>query len=331
MRQSRLRLASFATLLFTVCSHCGSAPAQEKVELRLRLQKGQTFEQIAAIQQKTSQTVFQKHRIDMTVLTRLGIHTEVTDVQPDGAFRLKSTYKTVSATTAFKIPGMPDNAGQPGSHTPRAGDDALQKLFDSLTGQSITYTITPQGKLTRIEGVEALVERMIASTPLPAAQRKEFTGQLQKFIKEQSMQSSGFAAFPATPVGVGDSWEVDTPSQLLGTLSCQLLARQNGLATIVARSTMKEYPLAIPAVMPENMKVSFELSGTEQTQTKMDEANGWPLEYEAHQRLLGKITMTVQQPAAQNNRAQKPAPPVTWSWPVYMKTTVRSWTVMPPR
>ena len=66
------------------------ASAQEKIELRLRLEKGQTFDQVIASAQKISETD-SKARSDYFYKSRLGIHNEVLSVNEDGSVIVKST------------------------------------------------------------------------------------------------------------------------------------------------------------------------------------------------------------------------------------------------
>src|SRR5690606_36841043 len=85
---SRVCAVSAVALLCAVSSN-----AQEKVELRLRLAEGQTFDHIVAIQQKSSQTI-SSVRMDQTETTRFRLRNEVTQAQID-IFTIKSTYQSV--------------------------------------------------------------------------------------------------------------------------------------------------------------------------------------------------------------------------------------------
>ncbi len=313
MRKSRLTV--LAAIMIAACSGGGNSFAQEKAELRLNLQKGQRFDQVMLVQQKVSQTMMKALRIDATITSRTELQTEVLDVKENGSAELKATYKKVSSRThmASNIPAFAKEINRKPPADP----------LTALAGQSFTYIVNSRGQVERIDGLEPLVKRMVDTEPLFAAHRKQLTASFKKSIEEISKQNSGLAMLPAHAVAIGDTWEIEPNVSFSGPVTHQLLARQNGIATISSRSKLYDYPILPALDMPEDINFSFKFSGTDNTLARVDEITGWPRELEINQRLLGKTTATIKQNAGEKQPAV--------SWPIYMKTTIRIATVTPPQ
>lgn len=312
MRKSRLTV--LAAMMIAACSWGGNSFAQEKVELRLNLQKGQRFDQVMLVQQKISQTIMKALRIDAIVNSRTELQTEVLDIKENGSAELKATYKKISSQiqTDSNFAELRQMLKQKPPADPIA----------ALAGQSFTYVLDRQGQVERIDGLEPLVDRMLDTEPLFAANRKQLAAGFKKSIEDISKQNFGLALLPDSAVAVDDTWEIKPAFNFSGPISNQLVARQNGIATITSRSKLLEYPLFPGVTMTENTKIDFNLSGASNTLTRVDEANGWPREVEVHQRLSGKVTLT-QNNAGKNAQLQ--------SWPIYMKLTIRMAGVTPPQ
>jgi hypothetical protein len=310
-------------LLFAAALLCSAAradapsPEPEKIELRLRLQKGQTFDQVVVMEQKVSQTV-NRRQLATALTMRCELHNEVLEVRDDGAMRVRSTFRRVKLTAYLpqynhhlapaKIGSYYDSAHPPKVLTPGTEGAA------ALAGQSLTTTYSPEGKALKIEGVEQLVERILDSAKIPAAQRDHIRAQIRAATGNQvEKQTNIFARFPDHAVGVGESWQSELAAQTLVpiTLHTQytLLARADGVDRIGVTSQI--------ALNEKAKYTRYTLSGKQSGVLSVDEASGLTRSFELHQNVNGKINVL---PPGQKASIV----------PISISSTVRSWTIAPP-
>ncbi len=306
MRKSRLTVLA-AMMIAAWTAGCDSR-APEKVELRLRLQKGQSFKQKMQLEQRMTQTVDKSTTVDFILQANYDLHTRVLDVKPDGTTRLKTTHQNAYSKVSGDLPA--DSPDVKFAH-------ALLKAYE---GQSFLYTINKFGRVERIEGVASLAKRAADTLPHPAPFRKEFAVNIQKNIEEVVKQNASVATLPEKPVAIGDSWSFTPDVKFSGPIKSTLISRENGVATLASQADLNSYPILPPLEMPEGHDVSFDVSGMDKTRMRMDEATGNVIELEIDQHLSGKITLKSKLPA-------KAASII--SWPVDMKMTVKTTTITP--
>lgn len=112
-----------------------------------------------------------------------------------------------------------------------------------LVGKSFEITLTDQGKVTSIKGVDALLDSMVdPANPNAAAMR----AQLSNSMNDSTLRSSTereFSIYPSHPVKPGDTWSTTT-SLAMGILSMRVASTyklnsvRNGLAYLGVTSKM---------------------------------------------------------------------------------------------
>jgi hypothetical protein len=296
--------------------------AQEKVQLRLNLQKGQTFDQIIAMQQKASQTI-QNRRTDVVSNVRFGIQSEVLEKKSDGTFKIKTTYR--SAQMDNRITGVGDEEFVTHYDSTRTGNkvEPSAQVLEAMIGQSIISTVSPRGEVLKIEGWDKLTERIVDNMNVPAAQRAQMLKTMQAGLKSQTAQTMGLAIFPEAPVAIGDSWTTQnaqiTTVPIALTTRTTLTARENGNAILSVQSKIGGNPEA-SAIEVGDSETRTHLSGTQNGVMRVDESSGLPRSYELHLRLAGRVWVT---------NSKKPE--TNLSFPIYVKSTIRGWTIESPR
>jgi hypothetical protein len=127
---------------------------------------------------------------------------------------------------------------------------------------------------------------------------------------------------------VGDSWKSQntqfTQVPLLVSAQYSLNSIQNGLATLAVQSTISANADS-PSIKIHGNSVNYSLSGTQNGIIHVDEQSGWTYNAELHQRISGRITMKNLQ-VTSHEKSAKTAPA---SWPIYIKSTIRIWTLTP--
>ena len=278
-------------LVIALAAGCGT-PAGEKIELRLRLKKGDSFELSMTMDQDVVQKIQgRKHGMKQTM--RSGYTMDVLDVDAEQNATIKVTYNAIlfrqkSAAALIEY----DSADPPETVHPAA------QGFAGLVGQGFSMTLSPEGFVLDVQGADEMMDNVIASFDLDDESVREDLAESTRAqwgseaMKE--MMESVTAIYPDGPVGVGDSWRREVtvtkgfPSTMENTWT--LKHRKGGLAMIGLRSKVKPNRNAAPMALP-NMSLSYELSGTQSGTIWLQEATGWTTSSEMTQDFSGKLTV----------------------------------------
>jgi hypothetical protein len=171
--------------------------------------------------------------------------------------------------------------------------------FAALPGQKFSFDMTPEGRVTRVAGVDAMLDHVVKSIQIPVPGARE---QLREQMKQQfgdkamkEMMEKMFATFPDGPVGVGESWSrtitLTSGFPMILENTWTLEDRSGGIAKIRCDSKIKPSPEAKPMEIGP-MNLTHRLSGTQHGTTEVDEATGWPVRAELHQDLSGTIRVS---------------------------------------
>lgn len=284
----------------------------EKVRLRLHLEKGKPYGLKMTIVQKIVQTI-QGNKVDVDQTTGMEYAFDVQDVAKDGTMAVKVTYHAVQ----MKINGPTDKVDYDSANPPDEVPAAARAMA-ALVGQSFTLDITPEGRVTKVQGLDAMLAHMIEKLGLPDGPTKTMMeDQLKKQFGDQAMRQTMeqlMAVYPDKPVAVGDAWTKKVkltkgfPLQIDTTYAMK--GRKAGVATLDTKSTLKSDPKAEPLKMGP-LSISYDLSGTQKGQIEMDEASGWTRGAKLTQEFSGKMKM-------------EGAPGMTepMSWPITAKSTI---------
>jgi hypothetical protein len=248
---------------------------------------------------------------------------DVLENDSSGTLKIKTTYQSAqmdSRTSGFGSKKVvthydstkPDNKVGPGA-----------QVLKAMIGQSVIITVSPRGEVLKIEGWDKLAQRIVDSYKIPAAERARMLKSMQASMKSQTGQATGLAALPELPVAIGDSWTSQN-SQVTGVpilLSTRytLTAVESDIATLSVQSKISANPNAAGIEFGDS-KTKINLSGTQSGVMRVDVNTGLPQSFELHQRMAGSVSVS---------NAKMPKASLTI--PMYMKLTIRGWTVTPPR
>ena len=284
----------------------------EKVRLRLRLEKGKSYGIKMTVQQKIAQTI-QGNKVDVDQTMGMEYTFDVLEVKDDGTMTVKVTYHAVQMKMDGPMGKVDYDSANPPDEVPK-----LAQGLAALVGQSFTLDFTPEGRVTRVEGLDAVLARMIEKLELPAgAMKKMMEDQLKKQFGDKAMRETMeqlMAMYPEGPVGIGDSWTKKVKLTKAFPLEMEntyvLKERKGGVAILDTRSTLKSDPKAEPMKMGP-LSLSYDLTGKQEGQVEMDEATGWTLGAKMTQEFSGKMKM-------------EGAPGMTepLSWPITAKSTI---------
>jgi len=318
MIKSRSAIPHFLAAASVLLCVVSSAKAQGKVLLRMNLQSGQTFDEGTVMEMQTSSKM-PKMSMNITTTTHSGFHKEVLDVDKDGNIKLKATFQKSTTDVSGEVAGKPISSQKKDS-------TGLFPLAD-YAGQSVIETMTPQGKVINVEGMDAIIQRAISTIKDPK-QRAMVQGMVKGNFKSSNMFSTGIGRFPEAAVAIGDSWTSVVSSPMLPKVSMKytLMSSKDGVATIAVRANFSPNPQT-PAIKTSEFQMKADISGTESGALRVDEKTGLTISSELHIQMKDVVSMNV----SKNTAKSKTNPAMPSSITVYVNGMLRSWTVQLPR
>lgn len=276
-------------LIAVVCaaSMALSENASAAVELSLKLNKGKTFYERTAIEQKMTQEIMgQQQNAGLTI--GMVQKADVLETDGQGNMRIRYTYTWTRLKQEGPMAAVDyDSAKQT---TPPAGAEG----FAALLGQSYSIQISPKGKVLGIEGVKEMAEAVRKKLPA-GSNPDDGPSPLSSFLDEQGireMTEQSMAVYPEQPVEVGASWTTKQTMKRgmpMFTESKLILGkREGGVATIGLVGTIKP-DLSGPPMDIQGMKMKIDMAGTQESTILMNEANGLVQSRKGRQDLKGQI------------------------------------------
>ncbi|MDD5455393.1 MAG: DUF6263 family protein, partial [Candidatus Ratteibacteria bacterium] len=282
------------------------AYAEDKVELKLNLQKGQSYKMQQLTDLKISQTVpgQQGQPQTMTIIQKSGNRNIylVEDVQADSSLVLKVTHDAIFFKTENPMAGGKTEYDSTDTSTDVG---PLASIFNAIVGQSFSIIITPDGHVKEVQGADELFKHIqekineLSDAQTKAAMETSLKLQYSKESLKANTENS-FDAYPDSPVAVGDTWQRRT-------------ALNQGLPMIInAIYTLKERKddvavIDIFAMIQPNReagmmdmgstKLYYNVSGSATGILEMQESTGWIIRSDQSLKLSG--TIMVQSPQMQ--------------------------------
>ena len=161
------------------------------------------------------------------------------------------------------------------SQDPATKSSPMAGMMGGMVGQSLVITVTSQGEVTAVKGVEEFKKSVLASNPNPALNQ-----QLEQSLSESTLKSAMsqlFNIYPDHAVKPGESWVKNTslnmgPAAMQLTSTYTLGSVQNGVAHVQVNGKLAVEGMAT-------------LTGTQSGTMDVDVATGLILGSNYHQTL----------------------------------------------
>lgn len=264
------------------------AEAAEKMQYRLKLQKGKKYYLRMITEAKTSYTVMGRERTMEEVIS-FGYNFDVNDIDMNGNAWVTCTFDWIKIRQ--KGPGGEVVYDSTQMFQPVA---PAAKRLAILLGGKFQIITTPLGNVKQVNGLKKMfkkIEKNIKKTRqerfLLESLKEQFTEKTIKQIFERQL-----VIYPETAVGVGDSWRKTavTPGGL--TLIVEniwtLKDRKNGIAIIENHSNIKTDPNAKPIVW-DGTKTSYRLEGKQNGMMEVEESTGLIRDSSLNLEMIGEL------------------------------------------
>lgn len=273
---SGLLLTVAALILVVPCS-----AASDRLLLRINLQAGDSYEQHVTMNQTVTQS-FDGQEMDIAQQTKYDLSYLVEKANPDGSLVLAAMYKHIY----FKVES-PLTTFEFDSANPGGADPMIASPLGALVGKTLTMVMAPSGRVTDVDGVDAILSAMFdGMDPAQRARLEEnMKGQLISFER-----LGGLSAYPEYPLAVGESWStkesIGGAIPLKVTSTFTLRERRAGMAFIDVNSTITG---TTEPVVSGAANITFTLTGTQKGIMEVDERTGLLARGQIEQYVSGDI------------------------------------------
>jgi hypothetical protein len=287
-----------------------STAAQEKLNLRFNLQPQTEYLYTIDMNQTNTQTVDgEEQRLKQQMI--LVIEFDVLKRDSDNITEVGLTYKRVKIDQDYG-----HQIVQFDSDVPPEFLDPSMKGMAALPGTYLLVRYSPKGKVVDIDGIDRMLDKMIAAMELPEKPEKEkIIANLRKqygddAIRQQIEQLTEF--YPDKTVAVGDTWKNEIamssgfPMQIKSSYALQ--SRSDGIGTITVSSTVSSNPQDRIEMGPLSM--AYDVKGTQSGKIQVEESTGLAIRSEVNLQFSGQVNVS----GVPNEEAQ--------SWPVSADGTV---------
>lgn len=262
--------------------------AAEKMQYRLKLQKGKKYYLRMITESKTSYTIMGRER-PMEELSGFGYNFDVNDIDMNGNAWVTCTFDWIKLN--YKGAGGQVVYDSTQLFSPVA---SAAKRLSLLQGARFQIIITPLGNVKQVTGLQRMfknIEKNIKKRSQERVLLKSLKEQFsEKFIKE--IFESCLAIYPEIAVGVGDSWRktVVAPrgQPIIVENIWTLKERKNGIAIIENNSNIKTDPNAKPTVR-DGTKTSYTLSGKQKGLMEEVESTGLIRDSSLNLEMMGEL------------------------------------------
>ena len=269
-----------------------AAADDAKFDLRPHFAKGDVHHINATLDQTIEQTIHGRKQV-VRQLIGIGYAFTVLDVASDGSTSIAVRYD--SMTFAQKSPAgqVEYDSTKPPRDVPPAA-----RGFAAIVGQSFTLTVSSDGQVTRVGGLDALLKNVLAKLELPEGPAKMASDKLvRQMLSEPNVKSSMeglLAVYPGRPIGVGDTWtqksQVNSGFPLVLDTTFTLKSRHDGIATVAVKAAASSNSEA-PPVDLASVRLSYDLTGEQTGAIDITESTGWLRAADLDQSLTGSLKL----------------------------------------
>jgi hypothetical protein len=290
MKHVRFRMGVLAVVM-AIALFVTPGEAADKIQYRLRLQKGQKYYLKTITEQKISQTIMgQQQNIEQTF--GIAMDFDVVDVNDRGVVEICYVYRWSKFRQKGPMGEMVYDSAQKDPNV-----QPMAQGFAALIGETFSLKMTPEGRVEKVEGTDKIRENIQKKLP-SGIMRQQAMMSLQQYIDAGAIKQiaeSSAAMYPDRPVGVGDSWSkkvsIEQGFAMIVENTITVKERKNNVARMEITSVIEPNPKAKPMDMGA-MKVSYQLSGTQKGTMSLDERTGLFVRSKMEQQMSGQVTMS---------------------------------------
>lgn len=273
--------------------------ATTKLDLRLRLKAGESYA-MRNINESVMTFEGGGQKIEGTNVSGHDMRYDVLSVDEAGNITAKATYTGVRMMMDTPTGKIEYDSSIKGAKIPEM---AMGRAL--LVGQSYQVTLSPQGRVLKVENSEAMVKSILDDLDeikMPEPMRAMMKGQMKASYSGENLKKaaeSDFQLYADTPVAIGETWSRTTTDEAFGAKSKRqdtwtLKERRDGIAVIDVASKSEPGGNASPVQMGAT-SITTQLTDTSTGAIEVDEATGWVRKSNVLSKAQSKVTSVTRQ------------------------------------
>jgi len=272
----KTKLIALCIITFLVASL--SAGAANKVNLRLNLQKGRSYEmKMSSANQIDQEMMGQKVNINQKI--DMVFNYVILDVLADKNALIEYSFQSMKMH-------MNMNGQEMNMDSESSDGNPVNSAIKNLLLQKLKLTVNPKGEIVKVEGLEEYTKKLSGNQQLAQA--------MKMFADENSFKAffaQIFNYIPEKEITVGDQWQsvVKMPELMdVGiTMAFEVTAIENDQVNLNFKSIVdSETP-----VEQMGMKMNVKINGTQNGKMTINTLDGWILSSDLNQLFNMKIKM----------------------------------------
>ncbi|MAE59898.1 MAG: hypothetical protein CMJ49_00925 [Planctomycetaceae bacterium] len=270
------------------------AAEQEKVQLGMRLEPGQTFRFRMLNEQRVERSL---PRRKMTTQQSIGWGwtMKVLGVDEKGNAEVKITYHWVRVTQKSEMGSYVYDSDR---HDPDKPVIPEVTGFVGMLGESFIVTFDPAGRALAVRSHEEMVEEVLDRADVPDGEtRDEQAERLKTKINEAQVKNTLSliaAIYPNQPVGVGDHWKRKSTSHMGFTKiidsTYSVTGRKAGMMTVAVDSAIST-PEDVDPMQDAAARETVEMKGMQKGSMQINESTGMLMDMRMTQSSAGIHTI----------------------------------------
>jgi len=265
-------------IIVTILFVANMVVAAPKVQLRLNLQKGTTYEmKMNSINQIDQEMMGQKVKIDQKI--EMVFAYTVLDVLPDKNFLVE--YSFLSMKMFMNMNGQEMNMDSESTDS-----NPLNTAIKDILSLKLKLTLNPKGQVEKVDGLNEYAQKLSGNQQMAQA--------MKMFTDENSFKSffaQTFNYFPENEVAVGDQWKsaIKTPELMNAEIIMifEVVAIENNQIYLNFKSVVDmETP-----VEQMGMKMNVKMAGNQSGKMTVNTTDGWISTADQIQKFDMKIKM----------------------------------------
>jgi hypothetical protein len=236
---------------------------QEKETLSFNLTKGSTYTLTVE-----STNVLSQKMMGQSMLINVGVHFDlsyfVKEKNPAG-YEIEACYTRLSMNLSF--------LQETKTITSDDKEDPVGRILASLVNMPIRVKTDARGKVSEVDGVDAMLDALVETAPMLSGQFKNSFG--DKALK-QNFEAT-LVPLPDYPVAVGDTWTQEFTQDIMipvkSSATYTFLGEEKGLWKIGSSATLE---IASDGFIEMNgVQMKSNMTGSTTGELKLDKKTGW--------------------------------------------------------
>jgi hypothetical protein len=246
-QEARVKIFPIGAVAAVMLLHTAAAHAQ--VTLQYRWKQGDVLVYKTTL--KTNSVMsgmpgMGETSLDQTMSQRIRLLAAA--VAPDGSVTLHQTTEAVSVEMSGPMGKVIYDSADPKSAEKDEGAEALGKVFGGIVGTTISVTMTANGAIQRIDGVQKVLDKIMQDLPQDRSGGSMAQG-LKSVLSAEAVRASleqSFPRLPPQPVKAGDTWTgqmalgSEVTGRIGGTQTFTLTSVDADVATIAVALVLKQ-------------------------------------------------------------------------------------------